>query len=84
MFLSKLVVKWLEWIIEIGLWLTLVSAFIAGLKMGDGFFGGLIAAIIATVMAGVFASLVFGGFIMLADIRRLLAEKAEIASSKSQ
>lgn len=74
MFLSKLVVKWLEWIIEIGLWLTLVAAFIGGLNVGDGFFGSLIAAIISTTMAGVFASLIFGGFIILADIRRLLKQ----------
>lgn len=74
MFLSKLVVKWLEWIIEIGLWLTLVAAFIGGVSVGDGFFGSLVAAIVSTVMAGVFASLIFGGFIMLADIRRLLKE----------
>jgi hypothetical protein len=74
MFLSKLVVKWLEWIIEVGLWLTLVAAFVGGLRVGDGFFGSLLTAVISTVMAGVFASLVFGGFIILADIRRLLTE----------
>lgn len=74
MFLSKLVVKWLEWIIEIGLWLTLVGAFIGGFTVGDGFFGSILSAILFTVMAGVFASLVFGGFILIADIRRLLAD----------
>ena len=74
MFLSKLVVKWLEWIIEIGLWLTLVGAFVAGFSYGDGFFGSIISAFVSTVMAGVFASLIFGGFILIADIRRLLKE----------
>jgi len=81
MYLSKLVVKWLEWIIEIGLWLTLVAAFVAGIKMGDGFIGSLITGVFFTVMAAVFASLVFGGFIILADIRRLLAEHSKGTAS---
>lgn len=69
MILSKLAAKWLEWIIEIALWITLVGAFLGGLKMGSGFFGSIIMAIVLTAIAGVFAALVFGAFIILADIR---------------
>lgn len=70
MVLSKLTVKWLEWIIEIGIWLTLIAAFIAGWNIGSGFFGGIVSAVIATVFAGVFCALVFGGFIVLMEIRK--------------
>ena len=69
MFMSKMIVKWLEWIIEIGIWLTLVGAFLAGWSYGNGFFGGLFSAITATVGAGIFSALVFGAFIVLLDIR---------------
>lgn len=69
MFFSKIIVKWLEWIIEIGIGLTLIVAFIAGWNYGSGFFGGLIAAIVSTVVAGIFCALVFGAFIVLMDIR---------------
>lgn len=70
MFFSKIIVKWLEWIIEIGIGLTLIAAFFAGWNYGSGFFGGLIAAILATVVAGIFCALVFGAFIVLMEIRK--------------
>ena len=69
MFFSKIIVKWLEWIVEIGIALTLIAAFIAGWNYGSGFFGGLIAAVVSTVVAGVFCALVFGAFIVLMEIR---------------
>jgi len=69
MFLSKIIVKWLEWIIEVGIGLTLIASFFAGWNQGSGFFGSLIAAIIATVVAGIFCALVFGAFIVLMEIR---------------
>lgn len=69
MFFSKIIVRWLEWIIEIGIGLTLIASFIAGWNYGSGFFGGLIAAIVATVVAGIFCALIFGAFIVLMDIR---------------
>ena len=70
--LSKLVVKWLEWIIEIGIWLSVVGAFVAGVRMGDGFFGSLVSGIFFMVVSGVFCALIFGAFIVLMDIRTLL------------
>ena len=69
MIMSKIIVKWLEWIIEIGIWLTLLSSFAAGWGYGNGFFGSLFSAIFATVFAGVFCALIFGAFIVLMDIR---------------
>jgi len=69
MIMSKIIVKWLEWIIEIGIWLTLITAFASGWAYGDGLFGGLLSAIFATVFAGVFCALIFGAFIVLMDIR---------------
>ena len=69
MFFSKIIVKWLEWIIELGIGLTLIAAFIGGWNYGSGFFGGLIAAIVAAVFAGIFCALIFGAFIVLMDIR---------------
>jgi ABC-type proline/glycine betaine transport system permease subunit len=67
-----MIVKWLEWIIEIGIWLTLISAFIGGWGYGSGFFGSLFSAIFATVLAGVFCALLFGAFIVLMDIRTMV------------
>jgi hypothetical protein len=68
-FFSKIIVKWLEWIIEIGIGLTLIASFFVGWNYGSGFFGGLIAAILSTVVAGIFCALVFGAFIVLMEIR---------------
>ena len=75
MILSKLIVQWLEWIIEIGLWLFLVSCLVYGFQMGDGFFGSIFTALFSVVFGGIVCSLMFGFFIVLNDIRRML-EKA--------
>lgn len=77
MLLSKIMLKWLEWIIEIGIWLTLVSAFIGGLTVGNGFFGSLIAAIGSTIAAGIFCALVFGFLIAVLDIRGMLKKAVD-------
>lgn len=69
MIMSRIIVKWLEWIIEIGIWLTLLSAFVAGWSYGNGFIASLFSAVVATVFAGVFCALIFGAFIVLLDIR---------------
>ena len=69
MIMSKMIVKWLEWIIEGGIWITLIVAFIAGVKVGNGIGGSIGNAILYTVVAGVFCAVVFGGFILLMEIR---------------
>ena len=81
MIMSKIIVKWLEWIIEIGIWLSLLSAFAGGWGYGSGFFGSLFSAILATVFAGVFCALVFGAFIVLMDIRTAVNRIDERASN---
>lgn len=83
MILSKLVVKWLEWIIEIGIWLSLAGAFMAGVRLGDGFFGGLFTGIFFTVISGVFCALVFGAFIVLMDIRSMMKQAIDGKSTSS-
>lgn len=83
MFFSKNIVKWLEWIIEIGIGLTLIAAFFAGWNYGDGFFGGLIVAIVSTVVAGIFCALVFGAFIVLMEIRTAARSIEEKLSNPS-
>ncbi len=80
MVLSRLAVTWLEWVIEIGMWLTLIGAFIGGFMAGEGFFGSLIGAIISTIVAGVFAALIFGGFVVLIDIQKTVKK---IAAAKA-
>lgn len=80
MFFSKIIVKWLEWIIEIGIALTLIASFFTGWSQGSGFFGSLITAIIAVVVAGIFCALVFGAFIVLIEIR---ASVQRIESSRN-
>ena len=83
MFFSKYIVKWLEWIIEIGIGLTLIAAFLSGWNYGDGFFGGLILAIVSTLFAGIFCALVFGAFIVLLEIRTTTKNIDEKLSSRS-
>ncbi len=87
MILSKLIVKWLEWIVEIGLWLLLIACLITGIKMGDGFFGSIVGGLLSVLVGGVFGALVFGFFIVLSDIRRILKvavekDDAEVAKSE--
>ena len=72
MILSKLIVKWLEWVIEIGLWVFLIVGFLAGFNYGDGFVGSLVSAVIAVILVGVFSAVIFGAFIILNDIRSML------------
>jgi len=75
--MSKLIVKWLEWIIEIGIWLFLIAAFIGGLQVGNGFFGSLVSGVISVVFGGVLCALIFGLFIVLNDIRGMLKSALE-------
>ena len=82
MILSKIIVKWLEWIIEIGIWLSLVGAFVTGFKSGSGFFGGLMSGVFAVLIAGVFCALVFGAFIVLMDIRTMMQKAIESPSQE--
>ncbi len=84
MFLSNLIVKWLEWIIEIGLWALLVGFFTYGFTIGDGFFGsiflGLFSLLLGSIFLGlfslllgsIFSALTVGVFLVLNDIRRTL------------
>ena len=74
MILSKLIVEWLEWIIEIGIWVLLIASFASGISMGDGFFGSIFTGLVSVVIGGVFCALMFGFFLVLNDIRRLLRE----------
>ena len=83
MILSRLIVQWLEWIIEIGLWLSLIGAFVMGVGIGDGFFGSLISGILAVVFSGVACAILFGFFIVLNDIRRMLQEALNTDSNKT-
>jgi len=87
MILSNLIVKWLEWIIEIGLWLLLIACLISGIKMGEGFFGSIFGGLLSVLVGGVFGALVFGFFIVLNDIRRILkvaVEKDDAGVAKSE
>lgn len=72
MVLSRLIVTWLEWIIEIGIWIVLIAAFIAGVRVGDGLIGGLFSGLVSVLLAGIFCAVVFGFFIVLNDIRTML------------
>ena len=72
MFLSKLIVKWLEWIIEIGLWALLVGFFTYGFTVGDGFFGSIFLGLFSVLLGGIFSALTVGVFLILNDIRQTL------------
>ena len=72
MFLSNLIVKWLEWIIEIGLWALLVGFFTFGFTIGDGFFGSIFLGLFSMLFGGIFGALTVGVFLVLNDIRRTL------------
>jgi uncharacterized membrane protein YeiH len=77
MILSKFIVQWLEWIIEIGLWLFLVACLVSGFSMGSGFFGSIFMALISLLFGGIVSALMFGFFIVLIDIRRILKDAIE-------
>ena len=74
MILSKFIVQWLEWIIEIGLWLFLIACLVSGYSMGSGFFGSIFMALISVLFGGIVCALMFGFFLVLNDIRRMLKE----------
>lgn len=78
MILSKLVVTWLDWIVEIGIWLFLIAAFVGGFSAGSGFFGSVIGGLVGVLFGGITAAVVFGFFILLSDIRRMM--KQELAA----
>ena len=82
MMLSKLIVTWLDWIIEIGLWLFLITAFLSGFSYGEGFFGSIIGGVVALIAGGITAALVFGFFILLSDIRRMMKVALERLDEK--
>lgn len=77
MILSKLIVRWLEWIVEIGIWLCLAGAFIAGARTGSGIIGSLVAGTMALLVAGLVCAVVFGFFILLNDIRTMMKKAIE-------
>lgn len=86
MILSKFIVQWLEWIIEIGLWLFLLASLVSGFSMGDGFFGSIFMALISVLFGGIVCALMFGFFIILIDIRRMLKDAIDsdsVAGSES-
>ena len=87
MILSKLIVKWLEWIIEIGLWALLVGFFTYGFTIGDGFFGSIFLGLFSLLIGSIFSALTVGVFLVLNDIRRILEvavkkDDAEVAKSE--
>ncbi len=77
MILSKLVVSWLEWIIEIGLWLILIGGFVVGTTLGSGFFGSLGMGLATMLGGGLLGAGLFGFFIVLNSINRSVAEIRE-------
>lgn len=79
MILSRLVVKWLEIIIEVGLWLILVFGFIGGTTLGNSFFGSLGMGLLSMFASGLFASVLFGFFILLNSINRSVTRLVEVA-----
>ena len=82
MILSRLVVRWLEIIIEIGLWLILIFGFIGGTTLGSGFLGSLGMGLAIMFAGGLFASVLFGFFILLNSINRSVTRAVSIAESR--
>ena len=72
LFLSNLIVKWLEWIIEIGLLALLVGFFTYGFTIGDGFFGSIFLGLFSLLIGSIFSALTVGVFLVLNDIRQTL------------
>ncbi|MEO0578778.1 MAG: hypothetical protein AAFZ58_08830, partial [Pseudomonadota bacterium] len=52
----------------------LIASFIAGWMSVDGFFAGLIRGIISMIIGAIFSAVLFGFFILLADIRKMLKQ----------
>lgn len=62
--LSKFVVSIYKVLLEIGLWLMLISGFIGGWQ-ADGFLTG----ILGLIGSAIFGAIFFGAFLVLNDIR---------------
>lgn len=62
--LSKIVVKLYTLLLEIGLWLLLITGLIGGWQAG-----GLFGAIGGLIASGIFGAVFFGAFLVLNDIR---------------
>jgi hypothetical protein len=73
----------MEWILEIGAWLLIVSGFFAGVALGDGFFLSLFAGIFSAIVSAIFGSVIFGGFIILNETRKSVANIEEMLSQQS-
>ncbi len=84
MILSKMVVKWLEVIIEVGLWLILLVGFIAGWSLGSSFFGSLGMALLTTLGAALSGAALFGFFILLNSINKTVTKISESSSHSGQ
>ena len=63
--LSKIVVRLYSVLLEIGLWLSLITGLIGGWQ-ANGFIG----AILGVIGAAIFGAVFLGAFIVLADIRK--------------
>jgi ABC-type multidrug transport system permease subunit len=66
--LSRIVVRLYAVLIEIALWLVLIGSFIGGWQ-ANGFLGALGSVIVATILASVF----FGAFLVINEIRDKVA-----------
>lgn len=64
MILSKIVVKVYAVLLEVALWLILITGFIGGWA-AKGVFG----AILGAIFAAIFGAVLFGAFLVLNDIR---------------
>lgn len=62
--LTKIVVKLYAVILELGLWLMLLTGLIGGWQTQ-----GLIGAILGVIVAAIFGAVFFGAFLVLEDIR---------------
>jgi hypothetical protein len=63
--LTRFIVGSYAMLIEVALWVSLISAFIAGWR-----FNGFVGAILALLLGGVLATMFFGAFLILEDIRK--------------
>ena len=63
--LSKIVVRLYSVLLEVGLWLSLITGLIGGWQ-ANGFIG----AILGVIGAAIFGAVFLGAFIVLADIRK--------------
>lgn len=68
--LSKIIVTWYSVLIEVALWLFLVTCLVVGWNYGEGFKGAMIGLITGFLVA----VMVFGAFLVLIDIRKAVRE----------